>query len=147
MEAFVHNYKNNDQEYNKLKKSIDDKVHDSLSNKKMFLDLAIFSVIESMRTSPEKYSSLVYHNNEKSSKDSSHSSSTQILLPPPDDSYIIEHYKSTLLEESEKLYNDLVDQLICEVINESVTDQSVSTPIQLPALPFEERGAGDNKQS
>lgn len=73
MEAFVHNYKNNDQEYNKLRKSIEDEVHALLSNKKRFLDLAIFSVIYSMRNSPDKYSSLVYNNNEKSSKDSSHS--------------------------------------------------------------------------
>ena len=87
----------------KLKKSIKDKVHESLSNKKMLLDLAIFSVIESMRTSPDKYSSLVYHNNENSSKDNSHSNNRQILLSPPYDSYIIEHYKSTLLEESGKL--------------------------------------------
>jgi hypothetical protein len=44
-------------------KSIEDKVHESLSDKKRFLELAIFSVIESMRNKPDKYSSLVYHNN------------------------------------------------------------------------------------
>jgi hypothetical protein len=37
---------------------------------------------------------------------------------------MIEHYKSTLFEESEKLYNDLVDQLVCEVVNENVAKQS-----------------------
>jgi DNA repair ATPase RecN len=83
MEAFTHNYKNKDQEYNKLKESIKDKVHESLSNKKMLLDLAIFSVIDSMRTSPDKYSSLVYHNNENSSKDNSHSSNRQISSHRP----------------------------------------------------------------
>jgi chromosome segregation ATPase len=142
MEAFVNNYKNNDQEYIKLKKSIEDKVHESLSDKKRFLELAVFSVIESRRTSPDKYSSLVYHNNENSSKDNSSHSTRQILPPPPYDSYIIEHYKSTLLEESEKLYNDLVNQLVCEVINENVTEQTVPTTLSLPVLPSE---GDDNK--
>lgn len=141
MEAFVNNYKNNDQEYVKLKKSIEEKAHDSLSDKKRFLQLAIFSVIESMRTNPDKYSSLVYHNNNENSKSSSSKgngkSSRQLLPPPPYDSYIIEHHKSTLFEESEKLYNDLVDQLVCEIINETVTEQSVAMPSTLPALPFE----------
>jgi hypothetical protein len=149
MEAFVNNYKTNDQEYTDLKKSIEDKVRDALSDKKRFIELAIFCVIESMRTNPDKYSSLVYHNNENSSNDNNHGNK-QILLPPPYDNYIIEHYKSTLLEESEKLYNGLVDWLVCEVVNESVTNQSAPTPSQLPALPSEQEVGGevnDDKQN
>ncbi len=147
MEAFVNNYKTRDQEYTKLKKSIEDKVRDTLSDKKRFLELASFSVIESMRASPDRYSSLVYHNNENSSKDNNHSS-RQILPPPPYDGYIIEHYKSTLFEESEKIYNGLVDQLVCEVVNENVAKQSAeSMPSSLPALPLEEGGVDDDKQN
>jgi hypothetical protein len=48
MEAFVNNYKINDQGYVKLIKNIEDKVRDALSDKKRFLELASFSVIESM---------------------------------------------------------------------------------------------------
>jgi hypothetical protein len=100
-----------------------------------------------MRNKPDKYSSLVYHNNNdenslSSSKDNS-KSNRQLLPPPPYDSYIIEHYKAILLEESEKLYNDLVDQLICEVVNEGVTEQSEPMPSTLPELSFEE--GADNK--
>lgn len=142
MEAFVNNYKNNDQEYIKPEKSIEDKVHDCLSDKKRLLELAIFSVIESMRTSPDK---LEYHDNENSSKDNS-SHTRQILPPPPYDTYIIEHYKSTLLEESEKLFKELVDQLVCEVVNESVTQQPIPTPSELPELPYDE-GDKDEKQN
>jgi hypothetical protein len=150
MEAFVNNYKTNNQEYVRLIKSIEDKVRDALSDKKRFLELASFSVIESMRASPDRYSSLVYHNNNGSSRKDNNHSNEQILLPPPYDGYIIEHYKSTLFEESEKLYNGLVDQLVCEVVNENVTNQSVPTPSQLPALPSEQevgRGVNDDKQS
>jgi hypothetical protein len=94
---------------------------------------------------------LVYHdNNENSSKDNDNTSSSirQILAPPPYDGYIIEHYKATLIEESEKLYNGLVDWLVCEVVNESVTKQSVPMPSQLPALPSEEvGGVNDDTQN
>ncbi len=55
MEAFVNNYKTKDQEYIKLKKSIEDIIRDILSEKKRFIELATFCVIESMRTSPDKY--------------------------------------------------------------------------------------------
>jgi hypothetical protein len=43
-----------------------------------------------------------------------------------------------MLEEAEKLYNVLVDQLVCEVINEGVSKQSTEAiPLSLPALPLE----------
>jgi DNA repair exonuclease SbcCD ATPase subunit len=55
VQEFVHNYKNNDEEYIKVIKSIENKISDFLSNKKTFLNIAIISVIESMRSNPEKY--------------------------------------------------------------------------------------------
>jgi len=148
METFVNNYKSNDQEYTKLKKSIEDIIRDTLSEKKRFIELATFSVIESMRTNPDRYSSLVYHNNnENSGKENSHRS-IQMLPPPPYDNHMIEHYKSTLFEESEKLYNDLVDRLVCEVVNENVAKQSAeTTPSSLPALPLGEGGVDNDKQT
>ena len=53
------------------------------------------------------------------------------------------HYKDMMLEEAEKLYNVLVDQLDCEVINESISKQPTADIISSPALPLEE---DDNKQ-
>ena len=47
-------------------------------------------------------------------------------------------------EEAEKLYNVLVDQLVCEAVNENVAKQSTeATSSSLPALPLE--GDGNNK--
>jgi hypothetical protein len=102
-----------------------------------------------MRNNPEKYSALVYHNNYNQSslssstrsKDNSSNlsdASRQVVLPPPPyDVYIIEYYKDIMLEEAEKLYNILVDQLDYEVINESVSKQSTEDIPPLPALPLE----------
>ena len=57
------------------------------------------------------------------------------------------HYKDLMLEEAEKLYNDIVDQILCEVVNENVTKQPAETmPSSLPALPLGEWGSGDDKQ-
>jgi hypothetical protein len=49
LEAFVYNYKNNDEEYIKVIMGIENKIHDSLSDKRSFLKLAIFSLVHSMR--------------------------------------------------------------------------------------------------
>jgi hypothetical protein len=71
-------------------------------------------------------------------------SSRKVILPPPPpyDDYIIGDYKATVLEDAEKLYNVLTDELVCEVINENVIKQSAeSTPLS-SALPLE----GDNKK-
>ncbi|MFL6442045.1 MAG: hypothetical protein ACJ702_08820, partial [Nitrososphaeraceae archaeon] len=101
VQAFVYNYKNNNEEYIQIIQSIENKVHDSLSDKKKLLKLAVFSLIHSMRNDPEKYSALVYHNNDNQGSTSSSSrnngnllnaksSSRQVILPPPPyDEYII----------------------------------------------------------
>jgi hypothetical protein len=52
-----------------------------------------------------------------------------------------------MLEEAEKLYNVLVDQLVCEVINESVSKQPTETKSSLPALPFGKGGVDDDNQN
>jgi hypothetical protein len=161
VQEFVYNYKNNDKEYVEVIKSIENKVHDFLSDKKRLLKTAIISLIGSMRNDPEKYSALVYHNNYNQSSLSSSTKSKDnnsslsdasrqevILPPPPYDGYIIEHYKDVMLEEAEKLYNDIVDQILCEVVNENVAKQSSETmPTSLPALPSEKGGVDDDKQN
>ena len=99
VEAFVYNYKNYNEEYVEVIKSIENKVHDFLSNRKKLLNAAIISLIESMRNDPEKYSALVYHNNENqnsSSRSKDHDSNplnasrqVAVLPPPPYDNYIM----------------------------------------------------------
>ena len=113
-----------------------------------------------MRNDPEKYSALVYHNNynqnSSSIRSEEHNSNllnasrheAVVLPPPPYDNYMIEYYKDIMLERAEKLYNDIVDQILCEVVNENVAKQSSETmPSSLPALPLEEGGVDDDKQN
>ena len=68
--------------------------------------------------------------------------------PPPYDEYIIEDCKTVVLEEAEKLYNVLTDQLLCDVTNENVAKQSAENMLSSPhALPLEEGGVDDGKQN
>jgi hypothetical protein len=61
---------------------------------------------------------------------------------------MIEYYKEIMLQEAEKLYNNIVDQILCEVVNENVAKQSAETmQSSVPALPFEEGGVDDDKQN
>jgi hypothetical protein len=160
VQAFVYNYKNNNEQHVEVIKSIENKISDFLSDKKTFLKIAIISVIESMRNDPEKYSALVYHNNNNQNSSSSSSARSEdhnsnllnasrqaVVLPPlPYDNYMIEYYKDIMLEEAEKLYNDIIDQILCKVVNENVAKQSAETmPSSLPALPLEEGGGDDDK--
>ena len=89
------------------------------------LKIVIISVIESMRNNPSIITTIKVHCHPSSttSKDNNNSNlldaNRQVVLPPPPyDEYIIEGYKDIMLEEAEKLYNVLVDQVLCEVVNE-----------------------------
>ena len=123
-EALVKHFEINNEEYIKIIKSIERKEHDSLSDKKTFLKLALFSLIESIRSNPDKDTPLIYHNNNNQNSLSSSRDNGNLLdmnireiLPPPSYDYVIGDYKAIVLEEAEKLYDVLVDQLVCEVVN------------------------------
>jgi hypothetical protein len=62
-QAFVNNLKNNDPEYIKLRKTIEEEMLKILSDKRALLNLALLSIAESIRDNPDKYSSLVTNHN------------------------------------------------------------------------------------
>ena len=92
-----------------------------------------------------EYSALVYHNNDTQYSSSSARIRPVAALPPPYDDNTIEYYKAILLEEANKLYNDIVDQILCEVVNENVAKQFAETmPSSLPAPTVEKGGVNDD---
>jgi DNA-binding transcriptional MerR regulator len=62
-QAIVRQFENNNEEYAKIKKTVEEKVHSILSDRRMVLKLALLSLIESMRNDPDKYSHLIHNNN------------------------------------------------------------------------------------
>jgi hypothetical protein len=61
-EALVKHFENNNEEYTKIKNTVEEKVHSILSDQRMVLKLALLSLTVSMKNDPDKYSSLIYCN-------------------------------------------------------------------------------------
>jgi hypothetical protein len=126
----VDNFQENNEQYAKIKKTVEEKVHSVLSDKKMLLKLALLSLTESMRKDPVKYSSLMYNSTSSIPKTPSTgyssnqhygaTSSGQQRYPSLD-------YMSMLLEESEKLYNKLAKEWVDEIITDYTFSGSVET--------------------
>lgn len=127
-EAIVKHFENNNEEYAKIKKTVEEKVHSVLSDRKMVLKLALLSLIESMRKDPDKYSQLIYHNTPSTANYNSRCYDTA--------SYGQQQYPSRdcismVIEEAEKLYNKLAKELGDEI----TSDYAFSTqPSSLPVL-------------
>jgi hypothetical protein len=148
LEAFVYNFRNNDDGYAKLIKTIEEEVLRILSNKKALLKLAVLSIAESIRNNPDRYSSLISNHN-----DNSYSSLTTVGYDTgqyigPDDLYISQNYHvEMLLEEAEKLLNSLAELFVREVVNENVSKQSAETIPSLPtALSLEDKNKEEHNE-
>lgn len=61
LKRIVKQFKDNDEEYLKVKKTVKEEVSRVLLDGKGILRLAFYSLIESMRKDPERYSSLIYY--------------------------------------------------------------------------------------
>jgi hypothetical protein len=109
IENLVTQFKNNNEEYNKIKQASEEKVKSVLPNGKLLLKFATFSVIESLRSNPELYNFVIHDN----------SNNTTINYEPNYPSLVSEQhqqsfndsYTALILEEAEKLYNKLTTQL------------------------------------
>jgi hypothetical protein len=117
LEELVRRFENNNEEYLKINQTVKDKVSSILSDGKLLLRLALYSLIESIRNEPVKYNSLIYYNKVSSTTDSSYMyEGRQQPQYISSQDYFIEHYTAMLLNEAEKLYNNLVKDLTNRII-------------------------------
>ena len=61
LEQLVNHFKNNNEEYVKFTKTVEEKVFGVLSNAKVLIRNALLSITESMRNNPERYRSIFYN--------------------------------------------------------------------------------------
>ncbi len=61
LEALVNDFQDNNEEYIKFTKSVEEKVVCVLSNAKVFLRYALLSITESVRNDPERYRPIFYN--------------------------------------------------------------------------------------
>jgi hypothetical protein len=113
IEDLVTQFKNNNEDYNKIKQTAEEKVKDVLTNNKLLLKFAALSVIESLRMNPELCNVVLYNisTNTYGSNYVSLISGQQQLQQSFNDTYT-----ALILEESEKLYNQLITEFTNRVM-------------------------------
>jgi hypothetical protein len=132
IEAGVRQFENNNKEYAKIKKTVEDKVHNVLSDRRMVLKLAVLSLIESMRKDQDKYSRLIYHNTPSNADCGSQYYDTASYVQQQKQ-YPSQAYIDMLLEEAEKLYNKLTKEMADDTISDYGSNISSSLPILPPS--------------
>jgi hypothetical protein len=118
IENLITQFKSNNEEYlNKIKQTTEEKVKDVLTNGKLILKFAIFSVIESLRSNPELYN-FVIHDNSNNTTISYGSNYPSLMLSGQQrqQQSFNDSYTALILEEAEKLYNKLTTELTNRVI-------------------------------
>jgi hypothetical protein len=117
IENLVAQFKNNNEEYLKIKQAAEEKVKDVLTDGKLLLKFATLSVIESLRSNPELYNFVIHDN----------SNNTTISYGPNYPSLMLsrrqkhqqsfnDSYTALIVEEAEKLYSELTTKLTNSVI-------------------------------
>jgi hypothetical protein len=107
LEALVSRFKSNNEECRKIKQRAEEEVRSVLTDGKVLLQFALTSVIEAFRRNPDKYNNLLAHNI---------SSSTAVPAQEPLPLHN-EDYKTMILEESDKLYNTLIKELVNRIMS------------------------------
>ena len=116
LETVISRFKNNNEEYLKVKQTIEEEVRSVLTDGKVLLQFALVSIIEALRRNLGKYNNLLVGNTESST-----STPAQNLLLSH-----IEDYKGMILDESKSLYERLLIHLTNSIIDNTVGDSSLS---------------------
>ena len=112
IENYVTQFKHNNEEYNKIKQAAHEEVKDVLTNGKLILKFATFSVIESLRSNPELHNFVIYDNSNNTSIGYGFNYSSLLLSGRQQhQQYFNDSYTALILEEAEKLYNGLTTEL------------------------------------
>jgi hypothetical protein len=131
LEALVTGFKNNNEDYLKIKQAAEEKVKDVLTDGKLLLKFTTLSVIESLRINPELYNFVIYSisNNTPISYGSHYPSLMLSGRQPHQQQSFNDSYTALILEESEKLYNKLTTELTNKVITATATIMESSLPL------------------
>ena len=135
LEALITEFKSNNEDYLKIKEAAEMNVISVLTNGKLLLQFAIASAIESLRRNPELCNFIIYDisNNATISYGSDYPS--LVLSGRQYQQSFNDTYTALLLEEAEKLYNELTTKLTNEIIASTATMKTTtsSLPLQLPS--------------
>ncbi len=114
IENIVTQFKNNNEDYlNKIKQEAEEKVKEVLTNSKLILEFATFSLIESLRRNSELYNFVFYDISNNNTTATYESNYPLLILPgrQRQQQSFNDSYTTLILEEAEKLYNKLTMQM------------------------------------
>jgi len=138
LEAVVRHFENNNEEFLKIGRIVEDRVHSTLSHSKGLLKYALLSLVESMKKDPAKNNSLIYNDIHSSTSTTVYGSQYfaafdtygQRQQYPSSSEYYSEACIEMLVDEAEKVFNKLTR----ECIDGSIADYAASTTSSLRSL-------------
>jgi hypothetical protein len=135
LRRMVRRFKRHNEEYLKIKKTVEQEVTQFLLGGKELLSLAFYSLMESMRKDPNKYSALIHYNNNMVPAVTDYPVSNSVdyfgyglqkqQQYPSYDSFF-EAYKTMLLDDAEGAYNGLVKGMVNRIMASYTSDKSSS---------------------
>ena len=122
LNRLVKQFKENDEEYLMIKRTVQNKITNLLLDGKGILKVALNSLMESMRTDPQKYTDLINYNRNSSAGNVAWQSTRYNHIRGQQSfacfDNFLEVYKTTLLKDAEKLYNKLIKEWTEQIITE-----------------------------
>ena len=130
IENLVTHFKNNNEEYLKIKQEAYEELKSVLTDSKLLLKFATLSVIESLRMNPELYN-FIKHDNSNNNTISNGSDYPSLMLSgrQQHQQSFNDSYTALIIEEAEKLYNKLRTELTNSVIAAAATAMRASPSI------------------
>jgi hypothetical protein len=113
--ALCSRFKSNSEEYLKIKRTVEEEVNNVLINGNILLQFALVSVIEALRRNPDIYNDVLVFDISSSSIATKQSP----LLH-------IEGYKKIILDESKRLYDELLIYFTNSIMDNAARDPSSS---------------------
>ena len=126
LKRLVKRFKDNDEEYLKIERKVQSKITNLLSDGKGILIVALDSLMQSMRTNPQKYINLINYNQNSSARQYTGYNTGYNNINGQQPYASFDHFdeESTLLDDAEKLFNKLVKELTEQMIKEYLAKNS-----------------------
>jgi hypothetical protein len=116
LEAIVTGFKSNNEAYLQIMQSAYEVVKSVLTNGRLILKFATFSVIESLRTNPELYNFVIHNNSNNTTVSYGSNYPLLVLSGRQQQQSFSDSYTALILEEAEKLFNKLTAELTNRVM-------------------------------
>jgi hypothetical protein len=126
LKKLVKLFEDNNEEYLKIKKTVKEEVGNVLLDGKGPLRLAFYSLMESMRKDPEKYSALIHYANDNTSYSDQYYTSyfgNGIYPYQLSSDTFLEALQSMIVEDANMLYEQLLKQQVNQVTTNYVSNR------------------------